>query len=77
MARGLGVYAAGAGYYNQQTAVARSINTDTVMRWNEYVYESQMESNRIYWANMASQPGPDQPGRRPDQGSTPEQSLAQ
>ncbi len=55
MARGLGVYAAGAGYYNQQTAVARSINTDTVMRWNQYVYESQMESNRIYWANMAKQ----------------------
>ena len=53
MARGLGAYAAGAGYYNQQTAVAASINSDTVMRWNQYIYESQMESNRIYWANMA------------------------
>jgi hypothetical protein len=55
MARGLGVYAAGAGYYNQQSAIANSINTDTVMRWNQYIYESQMESNRIYWANMAKQ----------------------
>src|SRR5208337_2165664 len=38
IARGLGAYAMGAGYYNQQTAVANSINTDTVMRWNQYVY---------------------------------------
>lgn len=53
MARGLGVYAAGAGVYNQQTAVANSINTDTVMRWNQYVYESQMEANRIYQATQA------------------------
>jgi hypothetical protein len=55
MARGLGEFAMGAGFYNQQTAIAESINTDTVMRWNQYVYESQMESNRIYWANMAKQ----------------------
>ncbi|MGC8644358.1 MAG: hypothetical protein ACP5XB_31230 [Isosphaeraceae bacterium] len=53
MARGLGAYAAGAGYYNQETAIAASINSDTVMRWNQYIYESQMESNRIYWANQA------------------------
>src|SRR5262249_3829406 len=33
IARGLGVFAAGAGQYNQQTAIANSINTDTVMRW--------------------------------------------
>ena len=55
MARGLGVYAAGAGMYNQQTAVANSINADTVMRWNQYVYESQMEANRIYQATQARQ----------------------
>jgi hypothetical protein len=54
IARGLGAYAAGAGYYNQQTAVANSINTDTVMRWNQYVYESQMEANRLHHAKLAA-----------------------
>jgi hypothetical protein len=53
IARGMGAYAAGAGYYNQQTAVARSINADTVMRWNQYVYESQQEANRIHHQNLA------------------------
>ncbi len=46
MARGMGVFAAGAGVYNQQTAVANSINADTAMRWNQYMYESQMNANR-------------------------------
>jgi hypothetical protein len=36
----MGVYAAGAGMYNEQTAVARSINADTTMRFNEYMYQS-------------------------------------
>lgn len=53
IARGLGAYAAGAGYYNQQTAVANSINTDTVMRWNQYVYESQMNANRLHQGRLA------------------------
>ena len=53
IARGLGAYAAGAGYYNQQTAVANSINTDTVMRWNNYVYESQMNANRLHHGKLA------------------------
>ena len=35
--RGVGVAAAGMGVYNYDTAVAGSINTDTAMRWNEYV----------------------------------------
>ena len=47
-ARGLGSFAAGAGQYNEQTAEARSINADTAMRWNEYVYESQMVTNKNY-----------------------------
>jgi hypothetical protein len=55
LARGMGVYAAGAGVYNQQTAVARSINTDTVMRYNQYMYESDMEANRKYHARKAAQ----------------------
>src|SRR5271157_4094742 len=53
IARGLGAYAMGAGYYNQQTAVANSINTDTVMRWNQYVYESQMNANRLHHEKLA------------------------
>ncbi|MDX2036342.1 MAG: hypothetical protein SFX72_06800 [Isosphaeraceae bacterium] len=54
IARGMGAYAAGAGVYNYQTAVARSINTDTVMRWNEYLFESQQETNRRYARRMAA-----------------------
>src|SRR5206468_1518000 len=38
IARGLGNLAAGAGAYNEQTAVANSINADTVMRLNHYIY---------------------------------------
>ena len=53
MARGMGAYAAGAGYYNQQTAVARSINTDTAMRYNQYMYESNLEANRLHQAKLA------------------------
>jgi hypothetical protein len=46
MAQGLGAFAAGAGFYNQQTAIANAIDTDTVIRWNEYLHESQMAANR-------------------------------
>jgi hypothetical protein len=40
----------GAGIYNRETAIARSINTDTAMRWNQYVYLSQQEGTREYYA---------------------------
>jgi hypothetical protein len=50
-ARGLGVFAAGAGQYNEQTAVARSINAQTAMQWNEYIYQSNMEAGRIMRQN--------------------------
>ncbi len=53
IARGLGQYAMGAGFYNRETAVANSINTDTVMRWNQYVYESQKEANRLHHGKLA------------------------
>ena len=46
IAHGLGAFAAGAGVYNQQTAVANAINADTVMRWNQFMFESQLEANR-------------------------------
>jgi hypothetical protein len=42
----MGSLAAGAGQYNQQTAVANSINADTVMRVNQYMYLAQQEANR-------------------------------
>ena len=48
----MGAYAAGAGYYNQQTAVARSINVDTAMRYNQYMYESNEEANRKHHAKL-------------------------
>ncbi len=49
IAQGLGMFAMGAGQYNLNTAQAASINTDTVMRWNSYVYEAQQEANRRYY----------------------------
>ena len=33
-----------------ETAIARSINIDTLIRWNEYVYLSQREGTREYFA---------------------------
>jgi hypothetical protein len=55
MARGMGVYAAGAGVYNEQTAVARSINTDTVMRYNQYMYECQQNALKKHHELVVSQ----------------------
>src|SRR3954447_646886 len=45
-ARGLGFYNMGAGIYNKETAEANSINADTIMRWNEFMFLSQQEANR-------------------------------
>jgi hypothetical protein len=53
IANGLGAFAAGAGAYTRQTAVANSINADTVMRWNQYLYESQMNANRSFYERQA------------------------
>jgi hypothetical protein len=50
MARGLGMLNMGRGVYNEQTAVARSINANTVMRWNNYVFSAQQGMNRRYAA---------------------------
>ena len=50
IARGLGYFTMGAGIYNVDTAIARSINVDTLIRWNEYVYLSQREGTREYFA---------------------------
>jgi AraC-like DNA-binding protein len=37
LARGLGVFSMGRGVYNLDTAQTRSINTNTVMRWNNFL----------------------------------------
>lgn len=55
MARGMGMFAMGVGQYNEQTAIARSVNADTAMRMNEYLYESQQVRNQRYYANLAAQ----------------------
>ena len=57
VARGMGNLAAGAGQYNAQTAVANSINANTVMRFNQYVYSSQQEQNRKHYERQARKLG--------------------
>jgi hypothetical protein len=53
VARGMGAFAAGAGFYNLNTAKAESIDTDTVIKWNNYIYESQKNANNLRLARMA------------------------
>jgi hypothetical protein len=53
MMRGAGVAAAGAGYYNQQTAVARSINANTAMQVNQYMYEVNKTNAKSYYTRSA------------------------
>jgi len=48
IAQGLGAYAAGEGVYNYDAAVAGSINEDTVVRYNQYMYNSMLEARRRY-----------------------------
>jgi hypothetical protein len=50
LARGLGAFNVGAGIYNRETAVANSINTDTAIRWNQYLYECQQNALQKYIA---------------------------
>jgi len=55
MARGMGMFGMGRGMYNVDTAQARSINTNTVMRFNEYAFQSQMKTNERYHKRLAAQ----------------------
>jgi hypothetical protein len=55
IARGLGYFNMGRGVYNENTAVARSINTDTVMRWNQYTYLSQQHAASVYGARLRAE----------------------
>jgi hypothetical protein len=50
IARGLGALYSGAGQFNEQTAIANSINQDTWQRWNQYLYLSNEEATRKYLA---------------------------
>jgi hypothetical protein len=53
IARGLGAYASGAGFYNLQSAQANALNLDTVMRWNEYIHQSNREAARLHHERLA------------------------
>ncbi len=46
--RGVGIAAMGMGMYNEQTAIANSINLDTEIRFNEYVAAVAKEMRRAY-----------------------------
>jgi hypothetical protein len=54
MMRGAGVAAAGAGSYNQQTAMARSINANTAMQVNQYMYEVNKNNAKYYYTRSAN-----------------------
>ena len=53
--QGAGMAAMGMGRYNVETAQARSINSNTAMRWNQYMYEASKENNRIYNERLRGQ----------------------
>src|SRR3954447_14295559 len=55
IARGLGMFNMGRGIYNVDTAQARSMNVDTAMRWNQYVYEAQQNANRLHHGKLVRQ----------------------
>src|SRR5271157_1767379 len=54
MMRGAGVAMAGAGYYNEQTAVARSMNANTAMQINQYMYEVNKTNAKYYYGRSAA-----------------------
>jgi len=52
-ARGRGFAAFGMGLYNLNTAAANSIQADTWMRLNQYIYQSVWEQTRLHRSRMA------------------------
>ena len=52
MARGMGMFSMGRGMYNVDTAEARSMNVNTLMRWNAAVDQGQREDDRIHQRRM-------------------------
>jgi hypothetical protein len=52
IAAGMGAFAQGAGQYNYETSVARSINANTAMQWNNYVWAAQHSLNVEHAARL-------------------------
>ena len=50
LAQGMGHFYKGAGIFNERTAIADSINADTMMRWNDYLSAANQEGARRYVA---------------------------
>jgi hypothetical protein len=50
MARGMGMMNMGRGMYNVDTAQARSINTNTVIRYNQAMFNSERSATKLYVA---------------------------
>jgi hypothetical protein len=50
--RGLGMFSAGAGIYNRNTAEARSMNATTAMRWNSFIFQGQQAANKRYQTRL-------------------------
>ncbi len=50
LAQGMGHYYTGAGIFNEKTAIADSINADTLMRWNDYIFQANQEAANRYVA---------------------------
>jgi hypothetical protein len=46
LAQGMGHYYTGAGIFNEKTAIADSINLDTLIRWNDYMHQASLEAAR-------------------------------
>lgn len=53
IARGWGAFALGMGQYEYLNANAESINADTAMKWNEYIFESERTAARNQRARQA------------------------
>lgn len=53
-ARGMGIFAAGLGAYNLDTAQAHAISADANMRLNEYLWQSQQIRNKRYYEQLAA-----------------------
>src|SRR4051812_12435185 len=52
-AYGMGNFAAGAGSYNVQTAQARSINSQTAMQMNDYMYSIETRNAKNHYERVA------------------------
>ena len=63
-AYGMGNFAAGAGAYNEQTAQARSMNANTAMQVNNYMYQVNPRNAENEMVQLSRRAGADQRGGR-------------